>query len=340
MVKRLLTLATHRIYSLPIVVLMPHSSCNCRCVMCDIWKANNEKKEISIETLDKNVDAFRKLNVREVVLSGGEALMHSNLWKFCDILRKNNIGVTLLSTGLLLSRYAADIVRYIDKVIISIDGSEKIHDKIRNIPQAFSKMSDGIAQLRKIDSHFPLTGRCVLQRGNYFDFYSIVKESKAIGLDQISFLAADVSSSAFNHPGGWTNDKVHQIALSGPEVLEFDRLVHQSFIDLRDEYSTGFIAESPSRMQRIVQYYKAINGEGHYPPGTCNAPWVSAVIESDGSVAPCFFHKPYGNIHDAGFMDVINSREAIAFRRNLNIAVDDICRKCVCSLKLRPHQLV
>ena len=38
--KRQLTLTTHRIHTLPVVALMPHSRCNCRCVMCDIWKAN------------------------------------------------------------------------------------------------------------------------------------------------------------------------------------------------------------------------------------------------------------------------------------------------------------
>lgn len=31
-------------------------------------------------------------------------------------------------------------------------------------------------------------------------------------------------------------------------------------------------------------------------PG-CNAPWVSALIETDGTVRPCFFHRSLGNIH-------------------------------------------
>ena len=36
-----------RLESLPILALSVHSACNCRCVMCDIWKANSEKREIS-----------------------------------------------------------------------------------------------------------------------------------------------------------------------------------------------------------------------------------------------------------------------------------------------------
>ena len=70
--KRQLTLTTHRIHTLPVVVLMPHSRCNCRCVMCDIWQANRNGHELSRDDLAAHLDDFRKLNVRWVVLSGGE----------------------------------------------------------------------------------------------------------------------------------------------------------------------------------------------------------------------------------------------------------------------------
>lgn len=339
MLKRLLTLATHKIYSLPIIVLMPHSSCNCRCVMCDIWKANSNKKEISPETLKKHVATFKKLGVCEVVLSGGEALMHSNLWKLCALLRDNRIRITLLSTGLLLKRYAKDIIDNIDHVIVSLDGSEQVHDKIRNIPQGFAKISEGIQELKKLKPNFSITGRCVLQRYNFSDFINIVKAAKRIGLDQISFLAADVSTTAFNRPQQWTDERINEVALTGAETLEFEKIVQQSFIELHTEYKTNFLAESQAKINNIVQYYKAVNKMSSYPGIVCNAPWVSAVIESDGNVMPCFFHKPYGNIYENGFLEIINSKRAREFRRNLNMAKDEICKKCVCSLKLRANQM-
>jgi Fe-coproporphyrin III synthase len=31
-------MAEHRIYTLPVLVIFPHNQCNCRCVMCDIWR--------------------------------------------------------------------------------------------------------------------------------------------------------------------------------------------------------------------------------------------------------------------------------------------------------------
>src|ERR1041384_706632 len=142
MISRTLNFITNRIYELPLLVMMPHSRCNCRCVMCDIWKANNDKKELTTEEIQRHLPAFEKLKVREVVLSGGEALMHNNLFVLCKLFRKRKIKVTLLSTGLLLRKFSKEIVENIDEVIVSLDGSRDVHNKIRNIPEAFEKLAD------------------------------------------------------------------------------------------------------------------------------------------------------------------------------------------------------
>jgi MoaA/NifB/PqqE/SkfB family radical SAM enzyme len=302
--------------------------------MCDIWKANHQKKELSVELLEKHVSSFVKLGVREVVLSGGEALMHSNLWKFCSILREHNIQVVLLSTGLLLEKNAIEITKCLNEVIVSLDGSEKVHDSIRNVPHGFEKLARGIKELKNFKPSFKITSRCVIQRYNYFDFVNTVAAAKDIGLDSISFLGADVSTPAFNRQQGWTRERVTEVALTIDEALAFEKILAQSFTELRQEYESKFIVESPEKMRRIVQYYKAVNGQAEFPKPICNAPWVSAVIESDGNVMPCFFHKSYGNIYDHDFLKIINSEKAVQFRRSLDMDKDPICTKCVCSLKL------
>src|SRR3954470_2487382 len=93
---------------LPILILFPHSRCNCRCVMCDIWR-DTTRTELAVEAIARWTDEWRALGVRRVVLSGGEALMHSRLWELCDHLRAANIGITILTTGLLLERHAPEL---------------------------------------------------------------------------------------------------------------------------------------------------------------------------------------------------------------------------------------
>jgi len=102
--------------------------------MCDIWKGNSEKREISTEDLAIHIDAFKKLGIKRVAFSGGEALMHTNLWKFCDQLNAIGVKISLLSTGLSLKANASDVVSHVDDVIVSLDGSKEIHNRIRNIP--------------------------------------------------------------------------------------------------------------------------------------------------------------------------------------------------------------
>lgn len=332
--RRQLTRTTHRIYTLPIVILMPHSRCNCRCVMCDIWKANRSGNELTRADLARHTAIFERLGVRQVVLSGGEALMHSNLWSLCALLKELDVTITLLSTGLLLARHAHEIVRWCDEVIVSLDGSQPVHDAIRNVPRAYERLAEGVAALRAADERLPVSARCVIQRRNYADLPNIIDAARELDLDRISFLAADVSSEAFNRPEPWEGQRVADVALNREQVEEFTGILETTLITHRELFDTGFVAESPDKLRRVVQYYRALNGDGALPVNQCNAPWVSTVIEADGTVRPCFFHRSLGNIHDRPLDAILNDPEAIAFRRQLDVRSDPICARCVCTLAL------
>lgn len=66
-------LAKHRLSHLPILLLNVHTLCNCRCVMCDIWK-RSEGRELPVADLERHRASMISLGVRNVVLSGGEPL--------------------------------------------------------------------------------------------------------------------------------------------------------------------------------------------------------------------------------------------------------------------------
>src|SRR5215470_19475411 len=151
---------------LPILILFPHSRCNCRCLMCDIWRATT-RSEIATADVARWLAEWRGLGVRRVVLSGGEALLHSQLWELCDHLRTADIGITILSTGLLLRRHAAELVRRCDDVVVSLDGPQPVHDQIRNIPRAYQRLAEGVAAVKAADARVLVTGRCTVQRSNF-----------------------------------------------------------------------------------------------------------------------------------------------------------------------------
>ena len=332
--RRRLNRLTHRIHALPVLVLMPHSRCNCRCVMCDIWKANQNQQELTTQDLAGHLESMRRLRVRQVVLSGGEALMHSNLWKFCALLKELPASVTLLSTGLLLKKNAAEILRWTDEVIVSLDGSPAVHDQIRNIPHAFARLSDGVAALKALDPRFRVTARCTLQKSNFADLPNIIAAAHVLGLDQISFLAADVSSEAFNRAQPWDEPRSAQVALTPEDVTRFSAILEEAILGYERDFAGGFIAESPDKLRRLPRYFAALNGQAEFPLNECNAPWMSSVVEADGTLRPCFFHRPLGNLRQGSLEEILNSPESVAFRQGLDVHSDPVCKKCVCTLNL------
>src|SRR3954452_7797952 len=103
-IQRYRTLQTHKISALPIVILMPHSACNCKCIMCDIWKDNKNLKQLTESDIQGLLSSLKKFGTREVVMSGGEALLNTNFFRLCEILHRQNIKISLLSTGLSLKK--------------------------------------------------------------------------------------------------------------------------------------------------------------------------------------------------------------------------------------------
>ena len=324
---------THRLESLPILALSVHSACNCRCVMCDIWKANGDKREISSDDLEAHVEAIRALHVQRVMLTGGEPLLHRNLWALCARLNSLGIRITLVTTGLLIDRHAADIAASVDTVVISLDGDRDVHDGIRRVKGGFDRIAGGVAALKRRHPVPRLIARSVVQRGNCASLHRTIAAAHGLGFDEISFLAADLSSSAFNRPEPWGAERIDEVAVGEGDLSALEASIAQAIAESPQLIRDGFVAGGRASLDRILQYYRAAAGSAEFPTVQCNAPWVSAVLEPDGNLRPCFFHPVYGSAA-AGLEDALNSQEAIAFRQSLGVERDETCRRCVCSLNL------
>ena len=304
--------------------------------MCDIWKGNNNTRQLNENDIRGLLESMDKLGVQKLVMSGGEALLHPDFFRFCEIIKTKGIRISLLSTGLLLRKYAKEVVSFVDDIVVSIDGDEVVHDAIRNVPGAFKKLSEGVSVIKFIDPAFRITSRTVIQQKNFRNWRAIVTAAKQAGIDQVSFLPADVSSHAFNREVLWSDQRKHEI-MPGLDELPALKKEIEALIEIHHEdFTSHYIAEDPSKIARIYTYYAACYGLNPYPYKKCNAPWVSTVIEPDGSVKPCFFHPSYGNIREKSLPDILNSDSGIAFRKDLDTGNDPVCRKCVCYLHLSP----
>ncbi len=312
---------------LPILVLDVYRRCNCRCIMCDIWKRDTAG-ELSPDELLRQLPAIERLGVEWVVFTGGEPLMHSGLFLMAAALKQRRIRITLVTTGLLLGRFAEEVVRTIDDVIVSLDGPPQIHDQIRRVPTAFERLRAGICALRDYKREFPVSARTTVQKANCDYLLATVGTARELQLDSISFLAVDTHSTAFNHDP--TALQLNSIQLNQSDI---ERLSIQVEALIASGECGQFIAETPEKLRRIVDHARWSIGIGEPVAPRCNAPWVSAVLDSEGTVRPCFFHSPFGRMSADDELDrVLKGPEATVFRSSLDIGTNPVCRQCVCPL--------
>lgn len=328
----------NEIRELPVLVLLPHNRCNCRCLMCDIWKIR-EVREITREDLEPHIESLRQLKVKWLVISGGEPMLHSSLPALCKVIRGEGIRTTLLTSGLLLEARSGMIVHNFDDIIVSLDGPAEVHDRIRGIPHAFLRMRDGIRALRALRRSIPIQGRCTIQRENCTSLLETVSAARDLTLNSISFLAVDITSQAFNRPEGWNSNRQTSMKLTTLDIEHLERDIEQVIQKMGHEILAGFVIETPEKLRRIPRYFRALLGQ--IPPAApvCNAPWVSAVIDSEGFVQPCFFHPAIGNLREQPLIRILNDRKAMEFRQRLDISNDPICQRCVCSLFIPSTQM-
>ena len=299
--------------------------------MCDIWKRETNE-QIRAQDLERHHNCLKTLGVRQVVLTGGEPLLHNDLSALCNFFRDRQIHLTLLTTGLLLHKRAEEVAALFDDIIVSLDGPPEIHDSIRRVSGAYNLLHKGIAAVRHHNPSLPITCRTTIQKANHRYLRQTVDAARALGLDSISFLAADLTSEAFNRPLLWPAEKQGEIALNLEELKALEEEIEQLILQYQAGIDHKFILEPAAKLRKIARRFREHLGQLTPQAPTCNAPWVSAVVELDGSVRPCFFHRAIGNITSATLEEVINGEAAQEFRESLDMENDATCRRCVCSL--------
>jgi Fe-coproporphyrin III synthase len=307
--------------------------------MCDIWQ-KTDGKELDLESFTRHRESIVRLGVQEVVLTGGEALLHRGFEELCAFLRACEVRVTLLTTGLLLTKRAEAVANGVDDVIVSIDGPDEVHDQVRRVRGAHQLIGKGIDAVRERKPDMPVTARSTVQKANHHLIRQTVAGAKLLGFDSISFLATDLTSQAFNRDEVWPIVRQDEVALSRNEVKALEEEVEALIRENAGDFRTKYIVESPEKMRRIVRRFKEHLGECAPLAPMCNAPWVSAVVEVDGTVRPCFFHEKIGNLTGKTLEQVINGEEARRFRSSLDVESNSICQRCVCSLNYKQGEVL
>jgi Fe-coproporphyrin III synthase len=318
---------------LPLVTLYVTDRCNSRCVTCDYWRHGRD--DMDLEAVARLLPSLQRLQTRLVLLSGGEPLMNPQWAEIAALLQGHGIKIWLLTSGLALAKHAARAVERCDAITVSLDGSDaQTYAAIRGL-DAFDKVCEGIRAVAA--RGMPPGIRVTLQRGNFRQLPRFVALAKKLGARQISFLAVDVANP---HAFGRTDDFVSNLALTAADLPAFAEILESAERDYSAEFRSGFIAESPQKLRRLLQYFTAIHGVAAYPPVRCNAPEFSAVVGATGRVQPCFFISAAQNQVRDDLEAVLNEAPMADLRADIRAGRRPECARCVCSMWRDPDAFV
>ena len=318
---------------LPLVTLYVTDRCNSRCVTCDYWRHGRD--DMNLAAVTRLLPSFALLHTQMVLLSGGEPLLNPEWAAIAELLRRNGLKVWLLTSGLALAKHARRAAELFDAITVSVDGTDsETYAAIRGL-DAFHKVCEGIKAVAALGSRPGI--RVTLQRRNFRQLPAFVDLARALGARQVSFLAVDVANP---HAFGRTDDFVSDLALRPEDLPQLERILESLEQDHGEDFRSGFIAESPQKLRRILEYFAAILKMGPYPKVRCNAPEFSAVIGATGRVQPCFFISgpPDARISETGtrlggdLTEVLNSSAMSALRTAIRDGRRAECKTCVCSM--------
>lgn len=147
----------------------------------------------------KIVEEGRALNIINVTLSGGEPLIHKDIWEFLTRCRELDLSVNVLINLTLLTD---DIVTEMKKnALISVQTSlylmnPLVHDSITKVKGCFEKTKNGLMKLLSAD--IPVQISCPIMKQNKDTFSDVVKCGKekniAVSTDYVIFAAYDRSN--------------------------------------------------------------------------------------------------------------------------------------------------
>ena len=155
---------------IPVVVWNITSKCNLKCVHCYA----NADGVSEFEKASSFIDDLSSIKIPVLLISGGEPLMHKNIYEILEYAKSRGIQVALSTNGTLIDEEVAGRLKEIgvDYVGVSLDGMKETHDFFRGVKGAFEKAVEGLLNARDAGI---LTGvRFTLTKYNLRDVESLL----------------------------------------------------------------------------------------------------------------------------------------------------------------------
>lgn len=312
------------------------NQCNLNCEMC--WQVDRSKKlYASYEMISKTLEDIKMFGSPPVYFWGGEPFLHPDILRILKKTRELGLFSIINTNGMMLLTLADKLVECPpDMIIVSIDGTEKIHDKIRGLKGTYSRVINGIKKLNENKKFKLLIAlNCVVTEDNYQILSEVEKLRNEISGSFLEFQLMMFYSE--EQKKEYRNTMKNVFDNDGNSVNGFPLSMGNIDLDKLWKIIQEVTSGSGGRTKVFPYSIKSLDDLKNYvsqPDIVCgkkcanisSAMWV----EADGNVYPCSNFNDYsvGNVYTSNAMDIWNNDCFLEFRDKLNNRLYSVCSRC------------
>lgn len=159
--------------------------CSNKCIMCHVRHHHRGVCQINIDTIESIFKEASEIGFSQIIVAGGEPLLHPEIREVLHIAHKNNLVVNLFTSGILSERHIVFFKKYPPQILtLSIDAPiARIHNLIRKNPHSFKRVKNTIDYIKKYDIKTQITALSVVLRENLRSLLEFPDYYRSVGID-------------------------------------------------------------------------------------------------------------------------------------------------------------
>jgi glycosyltransferase involved in cell wall biosynthesis/MoaA/NifB/PqqE/SkfB family radical SAM enzyme len=291
------------------------TKCPAGCIMCGY---TNDGEMLSLDRFKRVADELLP-TAKEVLLIGGEVLLHPDFYEICEYAHRFSVSLDM-TTNLctLTGRRGEAIERFFGRVKVSLDGATKrTYESIRT-HLSFDRLLENLQILSEIkprNRHLKTDLTFVAMRQNVAELPATIEMASHFGFDHMTVNFVTV-------PCGMTLD----------DSLLFHRELANQWFDQarRKADELKFTVTIPSDFDLSQPSYLAAERltEGHKQ---CTRPWQRVRVLVNGDIVPCCHlqDRPTGNVFERAFEEIWNGPDYRRLRESIQSGRSDMPTRCM-----------
>ena len=273
------------------------NKCNLSCLHCFNNSGEPLSDELTTEEICSLIDVLSSMGVHRLTLTGGEPLVHPDLFEIVEHARKAPMTVTIFTNGTLITEEHVEKFKKVGvKVAVSVDScNEQTHDTFRGKKGALKRTLQGITLLRA--AGLSVTVSVSLSQLNKNELVDTLKYFREHNLTD--YQVAEVSTSGRG---------LDEVVITPEEYYQV--LVEQL------TYEKGV---------------KKVKGLAPKREDGCGIAQSLIYVKADGTILPCHTcckDMGVGNVRDVDLAEFWDTNETLEMLRRIRAEDDSNCRGC------------